>query len=189
MLGRLSDNLEQSGFWPLIDDLFILPSHRTQKLCPIMSFIEADGTVTFMVSFTSISDSIPGMQLNTKLYYFYELESWAWRGGLPSVYLTDPISCSFPPSAPATLACSSLNLLGSFLPQSMDTCCCSSPEMFFFTWQVSPHHLSFSWIIPSSKRSSWNNHYSPAPYNIPCFFPITDHFVKLSLAIHHLVIG
>ena len=40
----------------LTDDLFSLLYHGMQELCPIMSFIEVDGTVTFMVSFMSIFD-------------------------------------------------------------------------------------------------------------------------------------
>lgn len=44
MLGKLRDHLEQNSFWPLIDNPFVLPYHGTQKLCPIMSFIEADNS-------------------------------------------------------------------------------------------------------------------------------------------------
>lgn len=40
----------------LIEDLFFLLYHGMQELGPIMSFIEADCTVTFTVSFMSISD-------------------------------------------------------------------------------------------------------------------------------------
>lgn len=96
MLGKLSDNLEQSSFRPFVDTPFILLSHGMLQLCPIRSFTEADNTVTFMVSFMPISDRIPSIQVKNKLYWSYQLECWAWRDDLPSAHFTElfPTLCA-----------------------------------------------------------------------------------------------
>lgn len=149
VLGKLSDNLEQSSFSPLTDNPFILLYHGMLQWCPIMSFTEVDNTVTFKVSFMNISNRIPGIQDRNKLYWSYQLECWAWRSDLPSAHLTE-ISPLF---VPATLVFYSLNLPGSCLLQSMSPCCSFNPEMFF-TQQVStPTSFEFQLSCPFFKKT------------------------------------
>lgn len=149
MLGKLSDNLEQSSFWPLIDNPFILLYQGMLQLCPIMSLTEVDNTVTFMVSFMNISDRIPSIQVKNKLYWSYQLECWAWRVTCPL-----PISQSSSPLfVPAMLVFYSLNLPGSCLLQSTSPCCSFNPEMFF-TQQVSiPTSFEFQFSCPFFKKT------------------------------------
>lgn len=116
----------------LIDSF--LPYHRMQELCPIMSFIEADGTVTFMVSFMSISDCSLACSSKTSCT---RLMSYSAKLGVVIYFLPlslAPFIVLFPTfSTPVTLTFQSSNTLASFLPQSLGMSCSVSPGMLFFT--------------------------------------------------------
>ena len=92
-----------------------------------MSFTEADHTVTFVISFTSISDGIPGRLSRNKLCWSHEWECWAWGcADLPSAHLTD----SFPPS-PLQHSC-----LRAWAPSVPSVLKCCSLRTYHFEFQL-----------------------------------------------------
>lgn len=145
------------------------------QLCPIMSFTEVDNTVTFMVSFMNISDQIPSIQVKNKLYWSYQLECWAWRGDLPSAYLTE----LFPTLCASHAGLLFFELARLMLASEYESLLLLQPWNVLHTTGVyPPHRLSFSLVVPSSKRPSWSTYYSPCnKYHTNLFFfsPITCH--------------
>lgn len=182
MLGKLGDNLEQSSFWPLIDNPFILLYHGVLQLCPVMSFTEVDSTVTFMVYFMNISDQIPSIQVKNKLYWPYQLECWAWRGDCPlPISQSSSQSLCQPCWSFSLWTCQAHACFRVWVPAVPSTLKCSSHNRC-----LPPHRLSFSLVVPSSKRPSWSTYYSPCNkyHTTLFFFPHHLSLVKLSSVIH-----
>lgn len=171
----------------LIDDLFSLPSHGMQELCPVVSFIEVDGTVTFMVSFMSIFDC--SLARNSKTSCTGLMSQSA---ALIGVTCFLPISPAPSHSTLSHSLCSSYTDILVFestrlIPASeLGHGLFLQPYNVLLHMKASPHYWSFRLIICSPKTPSWSSHYIPVPYYIILFS--SYHFVKLSLVVQHLVI-
>lgn len=170
----------EGKWWLETEQLLTIPCKHCVQLWALWKQM----VVTFMVSFMSISHRIPGIQLKKQAV----LVLGARMLNLGEWCVLCPSHRAFPLCS-SQLAFYSLNLTHFRLISASEqgSLMFLQPKMLLYTTGTHPHTvLSFSLLVPPSKRPFWSPIIGPVIIISSCAFFLP--FVKLSLVIHLLVI-